>query len=401
MRKKIFTISILATILFVVYYLTSAGKTPYDYFTRLGNAFIQGKYYLEEKPSWLSELVPSENGRYFVVYPPMPAIISVPFLLIFGDNFQQQILAHIVGIFYVLATILLTYKTTKNKQLSIFSGLLIGVGSIIWYMASTGSSWYLGQITAAFFLTMALNESFGKKRLLLTGLFVGGAYLSRVHTILAAPLIFYLLIKNKVDFEHKKIFKIKNIRKIITNFAIFLIPMLVFLFFNFIYNYLRYGVFWDAGYFLIPGTLKEPWFAKGIMHPSYIIEDIKIAFLKGPKIISEFPYIIPSWAGLAIWITTPAFIFSLFASLKSQINRIMWYTIIAIFLVVGMHGGTGFAQFGWRFGVDFYPFLTFLTMQGINNNKTFEKIKWILFFIGFIVNLWGVLWINKFGWVQF
>jgi hypothetical protein len=231
----------------------------------------------------------------------------------------------------------------------------------------------------------ALTESLDKKRLIVVSILLGAAYLSRPHTILSLPLYIFLIRKNLPN--------IKSYLKLA-------IPFLVFFAFDSIYNLARFGVPWNRGYFLIPGTLNEPWFSKGIVHPSYILEDLKVAFLMGPKFLRQFPYLQPSWAGMAIWITTPAFIFALKAPLKEMVVKLSWLSILLIFLVVGVHGGTGFAQFGYRFAVDFYPFLIFLTIKGVARTKL-KPIHWALLFLGILVNLWGVIWINKFGWVSF
>ncbi|MBW1769222.1 MAG: hypothetical protein JRJ65_19525 [Deltaproteobacteria bacterium] len=116
-----------------------------------------------------------------------------------------------------------------------------------------------------------------------------------------------------------------------------------------------------------------------------------------PRFIKEVPYITPSWNGMAIWLTTPAFIYAFFAGIKNRLAIGCWITIILIAFVDFCHGTWGFAQFGYRYAVDFYPFLFILTIKGIG-----DEIKWhhkILIILGIIVNLWGVLWIHKFGWV--
>lgn len=366
----------------IIYLVTSGGNTPYDYFTRLAHSFLQGRYWLTENPSWLSELIPVGNNRFYVVYPPMPAILLIPFVAILGKTFPQQFLAHLIGAGLVILTMKLSYLIKKSNLLAIWSGLLIGFGTIVWFLSSNGSAWYLGQITAAFFLTAALVESLDKKRSFLVGIFLGAAYLSRSHIILSLPLFIFLL-KGKN----------KEILKLFSTLAIFIG-------FDFIYNFVRFNVPWNKGYFLIPGILNEPWFSKGILHPSYIIEDLKIAFLAMPKILNRSPYVRPSWAGMAIWLTTPAFIFSLKAPWKEKIVKLSWLAILLIFLVVGVHGGTGFAQFGYRFAVDFYPFLIFLTIKGVAKTGL-KKWHWLLLVLGIVVNLWGVIWINKFGWVSY
>lgn len=377
---------ILGLFTLVVYFLTSAGKTPYDYFTRLADAFLQGRYYLTEHPPWLSELVPHSAGKYFVIQPPMPAILSMPFRFLFKDTFQQQFLAHILGALTVILTMVLSFRIKRDWKLSIWSGFLIGLGSIVWYLSATGSVWYLGQVSSLLFLTAALVESFGKKRPILMGIFIGAAFLSRIHTILSLPLFIFLLGANK-----------KNVIKKLILMGMGMAP---FFLFNFFYNYIRFGTILDKGYFLVPGILSEPWFSKGMLSIAYIPEHLKILFLGLPKILTHFPYIEPSWLGLSILITTPAFVFALEPSLKENLVKLLWLSITLIFILVALRGGTGWTQFGYRYAVDFYPFLTTLTIMGVG--KTGLKwYHWALLGFGILVNLWGVIWINKFGWVNF
>lgn len=301
----------------------------------------------------------------------------MPFVFIFGKNFPQQLLAHLLGAGIVVLTIKMAFIIKKDKALAIWSGLLIGLGSIVWFLASVGSAWYLGQVSAAFFLTAALVESLGKKRAILVGLFLGAAYLSRIQIILALPLFLFLAGSWRL-----------------------VLGILPFLIFNAGYNFLRFGVVWDKAYLLIPGLMQEPWFNKGLFNLAYIPNNLRVMFASLPKIIDKFPFVIPSWAGLAIWITTPAFIYSLWANLKERVVQLAWLSIALIALIVFSHGTTGFTQFGYRFAVDFYPILTFLTIKGVAKNGL-KWHHWLLLTIGVVVNLWGVIWINKFGWVSF
>ncbi len=70
-----------------------------------------------------------------------------------------------------------------------------------------------------------------------------------------------------------------------------------------------------------------------------------------------------------------------------------WIAILAIGFVIFTKGLSGWG-FGYRYAVDFYPFLFVLTVRGIGN-----KIKWyhmLLIVLGIVVNLLGVLAFNKF-----
>lgn len=317
----------------------------------------------------------------------MPAIISIIPRYFFGDFFEQQYLAHILGSGFSFAMAFICLKMTKSLTKSIWIFLLTGLGSIVWFLSSVGSSWYLGQISSVFFISLALYEGLNKKRALLVGIMIGAAFLSRVETILCTVLFLYLFSGKGWFWSYFKMG----------------VGILPFIAFNFIYNYIRFGTIFDQAYFLLPAILGEtdrPWFVHGVANPVYIMDNLRTMFWSFPKIINEFPYIIPSWAGLSIWITTPAFVYAFLANLKDRVVRYSWVVIILISLVIFSHGGTGWAQFGYRFAVNFYPFLILLVINGIEKRKL-SWHHWLLLSISIIVNLWGVIWINKFGWVTF
>lgn len=366
------------------YFLSSGGDTPYNYFTRLAGAFLEGKYWLTQNPPWLNELVPVGN-IFYVVYPPLPAILATPFVFIFGINFPQQYLAHLVGAAVVVTIFLISLKIKKDAKLAVWSSLLAGFGTIIWYMSANGSVWLLGQTTALLFLLVSLLLALDGKGGIWVGFFIGLAYLARPHTILGLPLFIYLLRK---DFKEP------------INVIKFILPLIAIIAIDFLYNYLRFGVFWNKGYALIPGVLTEPWYANGLVHPSYIARNLRLALFSLPKILDKVPFVEPSWSGLAIWFTTPAFILTLRASIKDKANLFAWLSAALVLTFVLMHGSPGFSQFGYRYAVDAYPFLLFLTIKSAAQSKL-SWYHWLLLAAGILVNLWGVVWINKFGWASY
>lgn len=381
-KKVIFILLLIFT--FVIYLITSSGNTPYDYFVRLADSFLKGKYYLIDNPHWLNELIPLSGNRYAVVYPPGPALILMPLVFFFGNAFPQQILAHFLGA--ELATIIAQIAFLKSGKMSHFVWffLLAAFGNILWFLSSNGSVWYLGQVSGAFFLTATIFESLKNKRPIFVSIFLGMSILSRLQTVLALPLIVFL---NKNNLTKKNILN-------------YVIPVGILMILYGFYNKVRFDSFFQTGYSLIPGVLDEPWYSKGIFHLSYIKNNLKVMFTSLPIFKSEFPYIIPSWAGLSILITTPAFIYLFLAKIKEKENLFAWISLLLVALVTFSHGGTGFTQFGYRYAVDFYPFIFLLVINSLKNKKLVYH-HWILLIISIIVNLWGVLWINKFGWVDF
>jgi hypothetical protein len=196
---------------------------------------------------------------------------------------------------------------------------------------------------------------------------------------------------------------------------------------------------------------------------TYISRHIPV-FLEGMPIFQEEgPYVLPSWAGMAIWATTPAFLYSLFVGQRDRrvvaagavllgvaaaliISRAMakgwdgswgtqefplglnlwpFYGMIALAVltalrrwdrlavacwaaVVGIGLGnftfaaTGWSQFGYRYALDFYPFLFILTMKGMGGDLKWHQKTFIAASV--VVNLWAVLWVyhfearDLFGW---
>lgn len=381
MRHKAIKSIILLVLVFVIYYITSSGKTPYDYFVRLAVAFTQGRNYLVENPPWLNELIPISKG-FAVVYPPAPAILFMPFVLIF-KNIEQQYMAQIMGA--LLALVIANIISIRSSQKSFFwAFLLAAFGNIVWYLSSNGSVWYLGQVSGALFVSLGIYESLTKRRPLMVSLFMGMAFLSRIQTMLVIPLIIYLNWNGL------------NLKRLVG----YLLPFVFAVLFYLIYNHSRFGSVFETGYSLIPGVLQEPWYSKGIFHYSYIPNNLRVMFTSMPIIKNEFPFITPSWGGLAIWITTPAFLYFLIFNLKDKANWMAMFSLIATALITFSHGGTGFTQFGYRYAVDFYPLIYFI-IGGNLKAKELRWHHWLLLVISIIVNTWGVLFINKFGWVSF
>jgi hypothetical protein len=171
---------------------------------------------------------------------------------------------------------------------------------------------------------------------------------------------------------------------------------------NFVYNYLRFGTPRDVAY-SIRARYEPQVYPAGLFDLSYIPKHLWIMFLKPPVFTDHVPYVMPSAVGLSILLTTPAFVYSLRARL-SRLAVACWSAIVPVALLDFTHGGTGWVQFGYRFALDFYPFLLVLTALGIEArarpNGTLTMTVRVLITLGVLVNLWGVLWFNKFGWVS-
>jgi len=382
---------------FTVYYLSGEGKpTPYHYFVPLAEAFLHGRLYLVENITWLNELIPMD-GKFFVIYPPMPAILLLPQVAISGIEANQTLASVFWGSINVSLVYFLIRRLSTNIRLPIWIAVLFGFGTIHWYLASIGKAWFFAHITAFFFLTLAVYETFGKRRPLLIGLLLGAAYWCRLPVVLSLPFFIIMISDQWLKSENAPLLNRIRLSPLIK----LGLGVAVFILLSFLYNYLRFGTILDIAY-AIQAKEEAYLYPKGLFHYSYIPKHLYIFFLKPPVFLPEPPYIKPGLIGMSILITTPAFIYSIFAGIRNKMSIACWSAIIPIALVAFLHGGVGWIQFGYRFALDFYPFLLVLTALGIEANlKSDGNLTWeqkLLICISIVVNLWGVLWINKFGW---
>ena len=394
-NDKCFSVFIAFTFLiltFLIYAATGSGfVTHSNYFTWLADAFLHGRLGLTKASHNLDELVPV-NGRFYVIYPPMPAILLMPFVAIWGPTFSQTLGSVFVASADVSLFYLLMRRLTHDVRIQIWMTLLLSFGTIHWYIASVGSAWYFAHVTSFLFLTLAIYETFSKRRPFLIGLLLGASYWSRLPTVLSLP--FFLIMLSDKWLSKSNSFPLLGKINFIPLLKLGL-GVVVFIILNFGYNYLRFGSPLDIAYSL--QARQEPdLYPRGLFAISYLPKHLWIFFLKPPVFISKPPYIVPSLMGMSILFTTPAFIYSIFAGMRNKLALACWSAIFPIAFVEFIHGGVGWTQFGYRFAMDFYPFLLLLTVKGFGN-----EIRWehkLLICVGVLVNLWGVLWINKFHW---
>ena len=397
-RKTVILLLALFIVAFAIYWATGEGHaTFYDYYVRLADAFLHGRLYLLDNPSWLNELIPNPAGvGYYVVYPPLPAVLMMPFVAIFGLGLNQTLF----GLFFAAATVPLAYLVARDvlrklkpevqvkRSVCVWFAALFGFGTIFWYLASIGSVWLIAQVMSAFFLFWALQEFFSKNRPWLVGLLVGASFWCRLPTALAIFFFALLAIWQQGQPDIKG--KIKSSMPYLLKLAA---GMAVFVLLNFAYNYARFGTIQDVALWMIPGIQNEPWFSKGLFSFAYITDNL-VPFLTGlPIITSTAPYVQFPMTGMAIWVTTPAFVFALKSKWRDSTTIAAWIAVVSIALVIFTKGLSGWG-FGYRYAMDFYPLLFLLTVRGMGS-----ELKWyhkVLIIVGIVVNLVGVVAINKF-----
>jgi hypothetical protein len=371
-----------------VYTATYADPTPFNHYVLLADAFLHGRVDLVAPPDYLEHT--TFRGRHYVIPPPGPALLLLPAVAVFGVAVDQSRFAALAGAVAAASMLLIGARLLPRRADYLWVGVLAAFGTIAWHMAATGSTWLFAHVLVMTALAAGVLEALGRQRPVLLGAAAAWAFLCRQPAIMAFP--FFLL----VTLPRWAPGGLRALRRLDLGYLNRLVaPVALAVAANGLYNWVRFGTVADVANPLRPGILQEPWFAQGLFHWSYIPRHLEIVFLKLPVVSPDPPYLLVPWTGLALWLTTPAFVYALRARLTVE-TAAAWVGVLGVLLVVFTYGNPGVSQFGYRFASDVYPLLLLLALRGMGERV--PALAKVLILVGVVVNAWGVVWMRG-GWV--
>ncbi len=374
---------IILLVVFGIYFLTNS--TPlqwYKHYVYQAEAFLEGRANLEGYPDYYQDLVTYE-GKQYLASPPMPAVLLLPAVAVFGEDTNQVRISMAIGAANVaLAYILLRRLKVHGLKLWMLTALF-GLGTVHWEVATRGTTWFYAEIVAVFFLLLSLIELFGKKRVLLIGLLLGCAALARLPVVMAAIFFLALLVKDE-GFPRKPVLFLSALA----------VPIALLAYFNFV----RFGSPIETGYLQ---HSYAAYFAAdiekyGFFNIHYLPKHLYTILLMPPEYLDRWPFLRPMPDGMSIFLTTPAVFYAFKAGCSERMHYWAGAAIIAILLPTVLWFSTGWVQFGYRYSLDFMPLLLILICAGMGKRVTKGMVGVVALCIA--VNLWGALWSVKLGW---
>jgi len=344
----------IAVIAAAIYVAAGIGlATDYDYYGRLADAFLHGRWWLTEAPPWLNELLPCGDGRFCVVYPPLPAILSLPFVPFFPTAVSQVVASRIAGgasagiLYYGLRA----YGAPRTYALA--GAVLSAFGTTLLFSSVDGRAWFAAHSASMLFLALAFAVAARGGSAFAVGALIGISALARLPVALAAPALALLCARRSGSAYTR------SLAGVIAGglpFAAIYVG----------YNLLRWGTPLDDGYARL--TQGDVFFNQGLFSPLYIVRQLKAIFLEPPDIVPGTPFFFrPRFTGMSLFLTTPAFIWVFLALREVRRDVVVAATAVAALLALLpdlFHATWGFQQFGYRFSIDAQPFLVALGLTG-------------------------------------
>jgi hypothetical protein len=385
----------LSAIAVVAYLAAGFGLlTDYDYYGRLAQALDGGRWWLEEAPPWLNELLPCGDGRYCVAYPPLPALLTAPFVLLLPSALAQVLVSRVAGGASAGVLFLGLRAFGAPRLVSIGGAALSALGTTLFFSSVDGRAWFDAHAVAMPFLCAAFLFASRGDRPWLLGAAIGLATLARLPIVAATPALVLLL-------------ALRGGMPVARASAGVAIGGLPFAAIYVIYNLLRWGTPLDAGYAML--TVGDVFFSKGLFSLFYLPRHFYAIFIEPPDLVEGTPWFLrPKWIGMSLFLTTPAFLW-LFGGLRHvrRDRAVMLVAIAALLALIPdvLHGTVGFQQFGYRFSLDAQPFLVALAVAGDARTADGWRSRPSILFIAAIVlsvaiNLYATIAITRFGYWQ-
>lgn len=445
------------------------GRAWFPYPVPDGSSLPANWYFQDVYP--LSDARGVADGRALLPFPPLPAVVLLPFVAVFGLLTDQQ------GVGLVLAAIGVALAYWMLGRLPIRLGVRVlttvafATGTVWWWSAAVGTTWYFAHLVAVDIALLAVGVSLAAdpgsvaedprdeagrpadeidpaktgagvgpgadgggdplRRLVnrvwpldrsqvLAGFLLGLAATARLPLVFAAP---WLILVGGGGSRP---------RRAVSAAVGGAVPVAALLLYTFATTGSLLHPGYDYQYHLEAAgypTLgyHEDW---SVEDPRYIPRNLGIMLGALPAIAPdiepdtlglsaphplcttpgaqralfdpECPIALPVDVGTSILLSAPALLLAVFAVRRRPLARLTLGSVLAVLTIATFnlaHFSQGWVQWGYRFSLDFVPFLLPLVALGAARADGHpRRTAVVLLIVGAGINLWGVTWGRLLGW---
>ncbi len=362
--------------------------TPYNNYVLLAGALLHGHTWITWPGAYIDAL--AYRGQHYVIEGPVPALLLLPYVAIAGTAANQTLLSAILCGVAIGAAWELGERLGLQRTVNVWLTAFLLAGTDLLWCAMLGDVWFIAHVSAAAFTLLALVELCGKRRGWLVALWAVAAAGSRFSLVLAIPVYAALLIAADPVPPSWRV-DMSRMRAALLGFAGVLVGAGAL---YVAYNFARWGTAADIGY--------TSWYHQdpagsptgSPFRLQYAGYELWSFFVQRPDFSAAFPWIRPSYSGIALTWTSPALIYALWSRKPRAFVIAMWAATVLVALPSFLYYVNGFAQYGMRHALDFIPFLYVLMVLGAR-----ERLPvWVKVLIAysFVASLYGVWYWNVF-----
>ena len=453
-------------------YLATRTDRFYDHFVWQAAAFLEGQaairypvpptdasvgnaYFQDVLPIVTTDGIP----RGLLPFPPLPAILLIPFVAIWGLSTNDHLLFTVLAAVDIAICWWMLGGLAVRFAIRLATTVFFAFGTVFWYSAQLATTWYEAHIVAVGLTLLACglairadpaaqadeaddhecwvatttpepNSRDGglrrrlsvDRRQFIIGLLFGLACTARLTVVFAAP--FLLLVGAGGGWWRRGWSAAVGAAVplgLLVAYNVASTGQVVHPAYDYLYRIEAAG-YVSLGY-------HSDW---SIEDPRYLPQNIGIMLFTPPDILParlpdalgvwntpvctepgaqrglfdpSCPLAVPSDLGMSLFIASPAYLFGFAALRRYGRSRLVTGAALAVLLIAVvnlMHFSQGWVQFGYRFSNDFAPFAVVLVAIGFE--RLSRRHAWglplgmALVVVSIAVNFWGVTWGRLLGW---
>ncbi|HEY9180768.1 MAG TPA: hypothetical protein VIO32_08605 [Candidatus Baltobacteraceae bacterium] len=325
-------------------------STPYNNFVLLADAFLHGHAWINWPGSYIDAL--AYNGQHYVIEAPLPAVLLIPWVAIAGTAANQTVLAVILAGIAVGAAWELGERLRVAPAANAWICIFLLAGTDLAWCAMLGDVWFIAHVSAVCFTMLALVELCGKRRDWVVALWAVCAVESRFSLVLAVPVYAAVLLADERG------------RRALGGFVAVLAAGAGLWIW---YNLARWGTVTDIGYTQWYHQDQAGMPVGSPFRLMYLPYEFWSFFVQYPAFAGTWPWIRPSFSGVALTWTSPALVYAFWARKPLRLVAALWAAALLTAIPSFVYYVNGFAQYGMRHALDFVPFLIALMFLAVRD----------------------------------
>jgi hypothetical protein len=345
----------LAALLLAVQNLTVDGLQQYS---RLAGAFLDGRLDLGPGLERIDE--PSHyRGRDYLPLGPAPAVLLVPFVAAaraLETTFLQGWLGFPLAGAACGVAFLLARRLGFSREDAFLLAFAFGLASPFVGVAALPISNYFAHVVVSGCLLLALHEFFGRRRFVWIGVCLGLALGSRLSAGLGTAFFLAAIALDAAPLARKA-----------RSAVALLAPVAAVAVLLLLYNEARFDDPFETGYAFqqVPDPVQLRARSFGLTSPVHVPGNLYYALLRlpepvfaeGTRSVMVFPWLRPDPWGMSLLVTSPWLLILLRLPRSDAVPRLLIGTSVLVAGGLVFTWSMGYAQFGYRFALDFLPFL--------------------------------------------
>ncbi len=343
--------------------------TPYNHFALLAQAWLEGRLDLGGPPPSYAHGndYALYHGKWSVVFPPSPSVLLLPQVAHAGsatrvaDGRFFVLLAGVAPavLFLVLERLTRLGESRRSELENLILSCLFCFGTVYFFSSVQGTVWFAAHVVAAALTALYLLFSLGAARPFASGLCLALAFATRAPLLLAAPLFVLEALRDARSAEPRGAGWLQRFElgRLGAKLAWFAVPLLVVGALSCWHNAARFDDALEPGYRYLEIAWSKRIAKWGLFDYHYLARNLGVMLTSLPWAPAGKGTLQVNGHGLALWVTTPLYLWLIVARRWSPLSRALLASAALVALPSLFYQNTGWLQFGYRFSNDYAPLL--------------------------------------------